>query len=96
MFNRKPSPEPTALDEVIADALAILNNHIAGSPEYGEALDHVTKLYALKETPLPSRVTPDTMAIVLGNVAIAAMVVGHERGAVITSKVTQFVMKAVR
>lgn len=96
MFNRKPTPELTALNEVITDALSVLNDHIAGSPEYGQALKHLTKLYALKESTPPSRVTPDTIALVLGNLAGIILIVGHERGAVVTSKALSFVMKAAR
>ena len=40
------------------------------------------------------RVSPDTMAIVAGNLLGIALIVGHERMNVVTSKALGFVLKS--
>lgn len=77
------------------DALLIsMADEDRGSVDYTRKVDHLTKLYALKEKPSDRRVSPDTMAIVAGNLAGILMIVGHEKAHVVTSKALGFILKA--
>lgn len=93
MFKRKPA-EPTALDREIADVHEQLaNTDYANSDEYHDILEKLERLYKIKAEERPDRVKRDTMFLVAGNVVVTAMVVGHERAHVITSKALNFVQK---
>jgi hypothetical protein len=94
MFNVKPNREDSAL-QIEIDAL--LNDMAAinrSSEEYAAMVDLLTKLYALKEDKSKRRPSPDTLAVVAGNLAGILMIVGHEKAHVVTSKALNFVMKA--
>lgn len=90
MFNRKKTEDP-ALDAAIADALHALSPH---DPEYAEQVKALETLYKLKDPNPPQSVSPDVILTVLGNLAGIAIIVGHERVHVVTSKALNFVMKA--
>lgn len=96
MFNDKTQTEPSELDKAITAAHLVLDSYPPHSPEYAKTVDQLSKLYAMKPAPSASRVSPDTLALVLGNLAVAALVVGHERANVVTSKVGGFLLKSVR
>jgi hypothetical protein len=88
--------EPSCLDSAIEDCLAELRGYDADSPEYSKILKQLTKLYALKALDRPERISKDTIAIVLGNLAVAIIIVGHEQAHVVTSKVLGFLVKHPR
>lgn len=94
MFTDKPQNEPSELDTVITDALKQLGAYPANSKEYTTTVDNLIKLNSMKPQPALMRVSPDTLAIVLGNLLGIMVVVGHERANVVTSKALNFVMKA--
>lgn len=94
MFTKKTDPEKTTLDEVIADALKVLNENVIGDPEYDTKLDQLTKLYAMKAQIPSRRLSADTLATVGANLAGILIIVGHERAHVVTSKALNFIMKA--
>jgi hypothetical protein len=84
------------LEAAISDAFTALTDVDKNTPEYASMVDQLTKLYALKESNSKRRVSPDTLAIVAGNIIGILMIVGHERANVVTSKALSFVMKATR
>jgi hypothetical protein len=94
MFDLKFAAKPTVLDAVIDDALAQLSGLSIDTDEYTRKVDQITKLYKLKEQEAPKRVSPDTLAIVAGNLAGIVLMLHYERVHVITSKALGFVMKA--
>lgn len=97
MFTDKPQTEPSELDKAITAAHAVLDATPTYSDQYAKTVDQLTKLYAMRETTKSSnRVSPDTLAIVFGNLAGIVLIVGHERANVVTSKAIQFILKAVR
>lgn len=96
MFTRKPQTETTELDKAITAALKQLDYVPAYSDEYSKIVNQITALQALKTENRPQRVSPDTMAIVLGNLAGIVVIVGYEKANVVTSKALSFVMKASR
>jgi len=95
---KKPSApaELSGLDKVIADAEHAMISLTIATPEYKLAVKELTKLYAIKKEASTStrRVSPDTVALIVGNILVTAMVVGHERANVVTSKALQFALKA--
>lgn len=97
MFNRKSDAEIEGFEKAITEALSQLDAVPAYSNEYNLIMNQIERLHRMKDVTLtPSRVTPDTLAIVIGNLAGIAIIVGHERAHVVTSKALGFIMKASR
>jgi hypothetical protein len=93
MFHLKTQTEKTGLDEAIDSALTDLQGFTAETEEYARTVDQLTKLYAIKDQERPKSVSPDTLAIVAGNLLGIVVIVGHERANVVTSKALNFVLK---
>lgn len=90
MFAKKDKPEPSALENAIEDALVNLSPH---DDDYTEKVQAVERLYKLKEIDSPQRVSPDSIALIIGHLTGIAMIVGYERANVVTSKAVGFVKK---
>lgn len=98
MIFKKTQSEPTDLEIAIArlfDDMAIVRKD---SEEYAQMADQMTKLYKLKEVDsnvnAKKRVSPDTWAIVGGNILGIVTIVSYERTHAIASKAIGFVLKA--
>lgn len=91
MFTRKPKVEDEGLNKAIDALLAQMDAVPSESEEYSKMVDQLSKLYSLRET--PQRVSPDTLAIVLGNLLGIVVIVGHERAHIVTSKAINFLLK---
>jgi hypothetical protein len=89
----KSRDEDTALDKAIEDLFEEMSMRSGDSEEYAKLNDQLSKLYSLKEIDSKKRVSPDTLAMVLGNLLGIVLIVGHERMNVVTSKALNFVMK---
>jgi len=89
----KSRDEDSALNKALDELFEEMSNYSGDSDEYAKRVDQVSKLYSLKEIDSKKRVSPDTMAIVLGNLLGIVLIVGHERMNVVTSKALNFVMK---
>lgn len=96
MFTRKTEPDNEKLDAVIDDLLESLPSFEVDSEEYGKAVDRLERLYALKDKKSERQISPDTMATVAGNLLGIALIVGHERAHLVTSRALDFVKKSVR
>lgn len=94
MFNQKPIAGDQALQKEIDALLASMLDDDKGSKEYLTKVDQLVKLYSLKEDTSKKRVSPDTLAIVLGNIAGIFVIVAAEKQSVITSKALSFILKA--
>lgn len=85
-------------DAELKTAIENVYSEMAGSDshttEYAKSVDQLIKLYSLKQE--PKRVSPDTLAIVLGNIIVAILIVGHERAHIVTSKAPQYLLKLLR
>lgn len=92
--NLRITTKPDALQIAIDEALAQLSGIDVDSDRYNEKMAKINELYKLKEKNTPKRVSPDTMAIVIGNLAGIALILGYERAHVVTSKALGFVIKA--
>lgn len=93
MFNPEPT-EKSRLDQAIDAIFDEMSDLRSDEEDYATMVNQLTKLYALKEPESKKRVSPDTLAIVAGNLLGIILIVGHERANVVTSKAIQFVMKA--
>lgn len=96
MFNKRPQPAIAALDKAIMEALTQLDLVPAYSEEAFKIMNHIERLEKLKESNTPPRLSPDTLAIVIGNFLGIAMIVEYERAHVVASKAMQLLTKAVR
>jgi hypothetical protein len=92
MYHRKPV-EKTRLDEVIDQALSELAGHDANTEEYAEIVKRVAELNALRDTNKSDRLSKDTLALILGNLAGILVIVSYEHIHVMTSKALPFLHK---
>lgn len=100
MFNRNDSTEKTKLEEAIDELFNEMSNLSGDDPAYAKMVDQLDTLYKLKEVDhkvdVRTRVSADTLAIVVGNLAAVVLIVGHERANVITTKALSFLAKTPR
>lgn len=87
------TPKRTALDIVIDEALASLQELELGTEEYATAADQIAQLHALKEEKSKKSVSPDVVITVLANLAGILFILHHEQVNVVTSKALSFVVK---
>lgn len=93
MFTPSTPAMKTGLEKAIDDLLNEMNSVSSDSEEYSKMVDQLVKIYNLKDVDRPKRISPDTLATVLGNLAGILLIVGHERANVVTSKALGFVLK---
>lgn len=93
MFNFKPKDEKSGLERAIDNLLFDMSKNQCDSAEYAKMVVQLNTLYKLKEVDVPKRVSPDTLAIVAGNLLGILLIVGHEKAHVVTSKAINFVLK---
>lgn len=99
MFNKKPQtadPQLVLLDAEIERTCESLSVLSAGDEDHARGIDQLVKLHAMRAEFNPRRkpLSSDTLAMIAANISITAMVVGHERARVITTKAHQFLLKA--
>lgn len=93
MFTLKTPAQKSGLEKAIDDLHRQMDVVMADSEEYDRLTDQLTKLYKLREHDAPKRVSPDTLVLAGANILGIAMIVGHERAHVVTSKALSFVQK---
>jgi hypothetical protein len=91
MFTKKNDPSP--LDVVVNDLLARIQDPKTHTDEREALVKSVSKLYKLKEVDSKRKLSPDTLLMAAANILGIALIVGHERANVVTSKAIGFVMK---
>jgi len=92
MFIMKPQKDDDQLIAAIDALYAKMSELSPESREYAAVVDQLQKLYSLKDNS-KSYVSPDTLAMVAGNLAGILLIVGHERAHVVTSKAINFLLK---
>jgi hypothetical protein len=78
-------PQKTKLDEEIERTLDSLRN-ISDPEKYDTILSRLERLYKVKELEKPSRVSPDTWAVIAANLVGIVMIITHEHTNAITTK----------
>lgn len=94
MFTAKTPREASNLEKAIDTLLTQMSVVSCDSDEYAKMVVSLDKLYKLKEIDAPKRVSPDTLALIGGNIAGILLIIGHEKVNVITTKALGFVLKA--
>lgn len=92
MFGRKPKNEDLKFDRVIDKALDELLEYDSNSEEFKKNMDYLERLKALTSKD-ERRVSPDTVALVFGNLLGILIIVGYEHAHVVTTKALGFTLK---
>lgn len=92
MFTK--SNTKSALQDAIDHLFTQMSASSGESAEYAKLVEQLSKLHALKDAESKRRLSPDTVAIVAGNLIGILLIVGHEHTGVVASKALNFVMKA--
>ena len=93
MYTDEPTHNKIGLETAIDDLLKQMSEMKGETEEYSLLADQLVKLYKLKEIDAPKRISPDTLAIVIGNLAGIAFIVAYEKANIVTSKALGFVLK---
>jgi hypothetical protein len=83
MFWKRQKADPTPLDELIDETVQSIGPY---DDDFVAKIDALEKLNKLRGGNTLKQVSPDTVAIVAGNVVIAVLIVGYESRHVVTSK----------
>lgn len=92
---KKPKPEDLKLNNEINAVLDSMSVYGPDTPEYPKFIAHLRELNELRQNKKSARrVSPDTVALVLGNLGGILIVVAYEHVHVITSKGFNLLLKA--
>ena len=84
--------KPSIYDEPIAAVLTEMNTYGPDSPEYPALLANLERLSSMKtNTKNIMRISPDTLAIVAGNLMGILIIVAYEQSHPMTSKGLNFI-----
>lgn len=93
MFGFLKKNELHPVDQPIKRVLDDMEMYGPDTEEYEQYVDYLERLYKLKREERAPLVSPDTMAVVLGNLVGILLIIGYEQKHVMTSKATQFTLK---
>ena len=85
--------EKTMLEKEIDDVLLAMRHMAKDTDEYEMAIDHLERLYKMNSKDNDDKVSPDTMAVVVGNLVGILLILKHEEVNVVTSKALNFVIR---
>jgi hypothetical protein len=90
MLNITKRNKQSELDKEIDRQLCVLLEQAESPEQIKEAIDLINQRKPAKEK---KTVSPDTLAIVIGNLAGIILILGYEKANVITSKALGFVIR---
>lgn len=93
MINLKRPVTKTELQTVRTNAINGLKDLAPDSDEYKKIMAHVETLSKLIDSEKNEKLSPNTLAIILGNVGIAGLVLWFERDNVMNTKLFPFLAK---
>ena len=93
MSTKKYEIEKSGLDKAIDSVLREMESLTADSPEFERMVNQLDKLYKMKQSVAPARISPEVVLTVAGNLAGIGMILGYEKANVITSKALNFIIK---
>jgi hypothetical protein len=93
VFEKRVKLDSDALTEATNAAIAALSEMSPTDKGYAEALSCVERLEALRTGKSKMRVSPDTVALIIANLAGIVLILQHERAHVVVSKALGFVSK---
>jgi len=94
MFGINRRNEHAKYDEPIDKVLDELREYSVDASEFAAAMDYLDRLTKMKVLTSQDRVSPDTMAMVLGNLFGILVIVAYEQRHVMTSKAMGFILRA--
>ena len=89
-FRKKEDPKLSAAIDAIYEEMT---THGPDSEEYPNMLGYLERLTELQAPKRHNRVSPDQMAVVLGNLLGIQIIVAYEQKHVMTSKAKDFIIK---
>ena len=87
------SEQRTRLDDVIDDLLERMTQEPFDADRYAKMVGQLDRLHKMREQYIPKRVSPDTLALIIGNIVGIVLILGYERANVLTSKALGFVLR---
>lgn len=92
---KKPKPEDLKLNNEINAVLNSMSVYGPDDPQYAKLMGHLKALNELQHSRKTARkVSPDQMALVIGNLAGVFAIISYEHLHVITSKALSLLVKA--
>lgn len=91
MLERFRAKESTPIDVLIARVIEEMGAYSPVDPEYKSLMKYLERLNRLKQGERRERVKADTIWIVVGNLAIAVLVVSYERNHVIVTRLKDYI-----
>lgn len=88
------SDKPASLKDLIDLVQTQMLVEGADSDKFREMNDELERLYAMKKSNKTSRVSPDTLVAVAGNLLGIGLILQYERVHIVTTKALGFVMKS--
>jgi hypothetical protein len=88
-WKNKQNPLDTKIETILAE----MDLTDPTTPEYKTLLKRVDQLHKIKAEERRGRVSRDTMWVVLGNIVVAAVIVGHEYGHASASKAWNHIVR---
>lgn len=85
--------EPNLLDTKIEAIHAEMDLTAPDSEEYSKLISRLEQLHKIKAEERKDRVSRDTMWIVIGNLLVAGVIVGHEYGHASASKAWNHIVR---
>jgi hypothetical protein len=85
--------ESSILDKPINDVIRQLKITNVDDEKYPALVNHLETMMKLRSEETRSKVSPDTMAVVVGNLLGILIIVGYERGHVMVSRGLGFVLR---
>jgi hypothetical protein len=96
MFNNTVATEPTELDLAIARVFLEMKQTQPDSDEFEKMVDLLVKFETLKAAERPQKMSIDTKATLIANLAGIAAILYHEKSGVVATKALGLVAKAFR
>lgn len=94
MFGIFRREEPSKYDKPIDKCLEDMETFGPDDAEFEQRLGHLERLSKLKDAERQkSKVSPDTMAVVLGNLATVLAIVAYEQKHVMTTRAKEFILR---
>jgi hypothetical protein len=94
MFNKITKRDKrTNIEKEIDSVLDVMRTYTANSHEYTDMARNLEMLYKAKSHETCSRISPDVIATVAGNLLGIVLILGYEKANIITSKALGFVLK---
>lgn len=81
------------LDREIDDVISGLRDLDEGTEEYEIVLENLEKLHKIKNLEKSNKISPDTIAVVVGNLVGILVILNYERTEIVASKALGFVLR---